>query len=177
MNLSKRFPSILQLMPVYAIIIAFIYPWSLIRFFWRLPSFLNYATIGEIGVTYAYLVMFNFLESVVIVLVPIAMSIILPENWFHERFVTKSILLVSLGLGYLVYVASHIVAGAPFPYDLFRWMPAICGLILALVFLLDRIAFLRQILIEISDRFVIFLYISIPVSIISLLVILIRNIL
>ena len=49
-------------------------------------------------------------------------------------------------------------------------------LIFVLVFLLDRITFLGKIIEDISDRFVVFLYISIPVSAVSFLVVLVRNI-
>jgi hypothetical protein len=77
----------------------------------------------------------------------------------------------------MMYVASHIDADEPFPYALFRWAPLVFLLIPVLVFFLDRIAFLRRILEELSDRFVVFLFISIPVSVVSLFVVLVRNIL
>ena len=48
--------------------------------------------------------------------------------------------------------------------------------ILVLVFLVDQVGFLRRVLDELASRLTIFLYISIPVSVIALLVVLIRNI-
>ncbi len=145
-------------------------------FFGELPSLLNYSTAGEIGVIFSYLITVNFLESLAVVSVPVMLSLILPSKWFFERFVTKSVLLISLGLGYMIYVASHINAEEPFPYTLFQWMLIVFPLILALVFLLDRITFLTRILEDIADRFVVFLFISIPVSAVSILVVLVRNI-
>ena len=176
MNFSKRFPSLNQLVPVYAVTVVIIYSWSLLRFFWRLPSLINYSTAGEIGAIFSYLITVNLLESLAVVSMPVLFSLVLPQKWFFERFVTKGILLISLGLGYMVYVASHINTDEPFPYTLFRWGPLVFLLVIVLVFLLDRITFLTRILEGISDRFTVFLLISIPVSAISVLTVLIRNI-
>jgi len=177
MNFTKRIPSLTQLAPVYAVAVTMIYSWSLLRFSWRLPSFLKYSTNGEIGVIFAYLMVINLLESLVVVLVPIILSVILPQKWFYDRFVTKGVFLVSMGLGYLIYIAEKIVPEMPFPYTLIKWAPVFFLLILLLVLLLDQIKFLQRIVDDISDRFVVFLYVSIPVSAISLMVVLIRNIL
>lgn len=177
MNFTKRIPSLTQLAPVYAVAMTMIYSWSLLRFSWRLPSFLKYSTNGEIGVIFAYLMVVNLLESLVVVFAPVILSVILPQKWFHDRFVTKGVLLVSMGLGYLIYIAEKIVPEMPFPYTLIKWSPVFFLLILLLVLLLGQIKFLQRIVDDISDRFVVFLYVSIPVSAISLMVVLIRNIL
>ena len=177
MNFGKRFPSLKQLAPVYSVAVVIIYGWAILRFFWRLPSLLNYSTAGEIGVIFSYLITVNLLESFAVVSIPVILSLILPQKWFFERFVTKGVLLILLGLGYMMYVASHINATEPFPYILFQWAPLVFLLILAVVFILDRINFLTRIMEDISDRFVVFLFISIPVSVVSFAVVLIRNIL
>ncbi len=177
MNFGKRFPSLKQLAPVYSVAVVIIYGWAILRFFWRLPSLLNYSTAGEIGVIFSYLITVNLLESLTVVSIPILLSLLLPQKWFFERFVTKSVLLVLLGLGYMIYVASHINAIEPFPYILFQAAPFVFLFIVGLVFVLDRITFLTRILEDISDRFVVFLFIFIPVSAVSFIVVFIRNIL
>jgi hypothetical protein len=174
---KKRFPSLNQLAPVYAVIVSVVYTWSLLKFFWKLPSFLYSFTAGEIIVTFAYLNVVNFFESLVILLVPVVLSFVLPDKWFYDRFTSKSVLLVSLLLGYLVYLARHISAEQPFPYSLMKWAPLFILLILVLVFLLDHISLVAKIVESLSNRFVVFLYITIPVSLICLLIVLFRNIL
>ena len=176
MNFVKRIPKLEQIAPVYAVVVVMIYPWSLSRFFWRLPSWLYFSSVGEIAVIFAYMMVVNLIESILILLAPILMSIILPQKWFYDRFVTKGTLLVSLGLGYLIYFDNHLHYQTPFPLDLVYWTPAIVISILVLVFLIDLLGFLDKILNELTNRLIIFLYISIPVSLISLLIVLIRNI-
>jgi hypothetical protein len=123
----------------------------------------------------AYISVVNLMESLLVLLAPIALSLILPHKWFYDRFVTRGLLLASLGLGYLIYFDKQIQAGVPFPYALAKWTPVVFVLILVLVFLLDKINFLGRILEDLADRLTIFLYILIPLTALSLVIVLIRN--
>lgn len=118
----------------------------------------------------------NLIESALVLLAPVLLSVILPKKWFFERFITKGALLLSLGLGYVMYFDNHLNYQSPFPLTLVYQTPIILAAIVVLVFLVDWIGILEKILIDLSDRLIVFLYISIPVSLISLLVVLIRNI-
>jgi hypothetical protein len=176
LNFVQKIPKLEKIFPVYAVAVAMIYPWSISRFFWRLPSWLYFSSAGEIAVMLAYVMVVNLIETLLVVLVPIFLSVILPQKWFYEKFVTKSALLISLSLGYVMYFDSHLNYQSPFPLDLVYRTPLIIAAIFALVFLVDWLGFLGKILIDLSDRLIVFLYISIPISLISLLVVLVRNI-
>lgn len=176
MNFSKRFPSLKQLAPVYSVIVIVVYGFSLIRFFWRVPSLINYSTVGQVGVIFSYMVAVNLIESLMIICAPILLSLFLPSKWFYDQFVARGVLLVSLGLGYAGYIASHINTVDPFPYILFRWSPAVFIAILLLVFLLAQISFLRRSLEWLAEQLEVFLLISIPLSLVSVVVLLLRNI-
>lgn len=176
MSISKRIPSIEKILPVYAVIVMVIYTWTIFRYFWNAPSWVLYSTIGEFITIYAYMVVVNFIESLLVLLVPVLMSIILPAKWFYTRFESKGVLLVSLGLGYLLYLNQNLYGLDSFPLELVSWMPVAAIAILVLVFVLDRIDFLCKILLEIANRLTVFLYIFIPISLVSLLIVLIRNI-
>jgi hypothetical protein len=132
--------------------------------------------VGDLAALFAYMLVVNLLESILILLVPLAMSIILPKKWFYDRFKTKSVALVLFSLGFLIYLSKNLHADAPFPLTLVRWIPMAAIAILVLVFLVDQVSFLRKVLEEVANRLTVFLYISIPISAIALLVVLIRNI-
>jgi hypothetical protein len=176
LNFVQKIPKLEQIAPVYAVAVAMIYPWSISRFFWRLPSWLYFSSVGEIAVIFAYVMVVNLIESILVFLVPAFLSIVLPKKWFYEKFVTKGALLISLSLGYLIYFDNHLNYQSPFPLDLVYKTPAIFAAIFAVVFLVDWLGFLNKILLDLSDRLIIFLYISIPVSLISLLIVVFRNI-
>ena len=176
MNFVQKIPKLEQIAPVYAVAVAMICPWAISSFFWRLPSWLYFSSTGEIAVIFAYMMVVNLFESALVLLVPVFMSVILPRKWFYEKFVTKSALLISLSLGYVMYFDNHLNYQKPFPLDLVYQTPIIIAAILALVFLVDWLGFLGKILIDLSDRLIVFLYISIPISLISLVIVLFRNI-
>jgi hypothetical protein len=175
-NVASRFPSLKQLAPVYSVGVVAVYGFSIMNFLWRVPSLINYSTMGQVGVIFSYMIVVNLIESLMIVFMPIVLSVILPGKWFFEQFVTKGVLLVSLGLGYFGYISSHINTEEDFPYPLFKLAPFVAVVILALVFLLARIKFVQKSLEWVAEQLEVFLFLSIPLSAIALVVVLIRNI-
>lgn len=176
MRFLSRFPSIKQLAPVYSVIVIVVYGFSMIRFFWRVPSLANYSTIGQIGVVFSYMLTVNLIESLILISAPILLSLFLPSKWFFEQFVVKGVLLVSMGLGYAYYITGHINTEEPFPYELFRLSPVVLAVILLLVFLLARVNFLKRFLEWLAEQLQVFLLLSIPLSLIAVVVVLLRNI-
>lgn len=176
MKVVSRFPSLKQLAPVYSVIVVAIYGFSILRFFWRVPSLINYSTVGQVGVIFSYMVVVNLIESMMIICIPIVLSMILPKKWFFEQFVAKGVLLVSMALGYFGYISSHINTEEDFPYSLVKWSPLVFIFILVLVFLLARIKFLTKVLEWAAEQLEVFLILSLPISMIALVVVLIRNI-
>jgi len=176
MNLRRGWPTLGQLTPVYAVIVVLVFSWSLYRFFWRFPSWAFFATAGEIAVILAYMTSVNVLESLLVLLTPIVMSVLLPENWFHSRFVSRSVSLVALALAFLMYLDSQLQTYAPFPLELYRAAPLAGVAVLWLVFVIDRVAILRRAVEALADRATVFLYVSIPLSLLAVATVLIRNV-
>ena len=176
LSIIRKIPKLDQVAPVYAVIVMLVYPWTITRYFWKLSSWSLFTPLGDLANFFAYMIALNFLESLIILLAPILLSLILPQAWFHDRFVTRGVSLVLLGLGYLIVLNRNMYAGDPFPWNMIRLIPVVVVTILILVFFVDRIPFVPRILDELSNRALVFLYISIPISVISLLVVAIRNI-
>ena len=176
MQFASRFPSPKQLASVYSKAVVFVYAFSMIRSFWRAPSLLNSLTAGKIGVMFSYMIVTNLIESLILVAIPITFSLILPRKWFFEQFIAKGVLLLSLLLGYFLYVSQFINTEQDFPYSYFRILPIVFLVILALVFILSYIQPLTKFLEWLADKLEVFLILSIPVSAIALVVVLVRNI-
>lgn len=177
MKLLKRIPTLEQVSPVYAVIVLMISTWSLIHFFWRLPSLLYYSTFGEITVFISYLVVINLFESILVLLVPVLLAVILPQKWFYAQFVTKGNSLVILGLGLIMLFYWNLIGEFLSPWVLIQKVLIIGLILLVLTFLIDKVGFLNRSIMEFSNRAIIFLYVWIPVSATSLLIVLVRNIL
>jgi hypothetical protein len=176
-SLRNRLPPIQQMLSVYGVISLIICGWTLIWFFWKLPSWDYFMTTGEIATVFAYAMATNFLESLTVLLMPLFFCVILPGKWFKDFFLSRGSSLVVLGLGYMIYISSHITSNSDsYPTNVIRLIPVIGLLILLLTFLVGRISFLRKLFEQLADRATIFSYIFLPIGFISLLIVIVRNI-
>lgn len=178
MAIFKRFPSINQIVPVYAAIVLVLYGWTILWFLWQYPGWLYFLNIGEILVVLAYSLATNFVESLVVVLVPILMAFILPRKWFADAFIARGVALVLPMLIYLMYLAyqPH-TENFDYPNEALNLAPLVLASTLLLVFLAGKIIPLRKVLEDLADRAIISTYISIPFSILALLIVITRLIL
>ncbi len=175
--LKNRFPGLQQILAVYGLISLIIYCWTLIWFFWKLPSWENFMNMGEIAIVLAYAMTTDFLESLIVFLMPLFICAVLPAKWFKDFFLSRSSSLVILSLAYMMYVSSHIASNDDsYPTSIVRLIPVIGLLILILTFLVGRIGLLRKLFEGLADRTTIFSYIFLPIGFISLVVVIARNV-
>ena len=170
MTVFKRLPTWSQITPVFAVIVVAIYTWTITWFFWKLPSLLNYMTAGEIAAEFSYLMVTNLLESLFILCAPVLLCMVLPSKWFQQVFVIRGTALVMPGLGYLMYIAYHFQSREEYPAIFFKyWSLGLAfSALFFFVFLAGRISLLGKIVAFIADRAVIFLYVYLPLSLVSL---------
>ncbi len=174
MAISKRFPEFSQIAAVYAVIVMVIYTWTIMWFFWRVPSWLYFLNIWEIVKIFAYSIATDLLETLVVLALPVTLAVILPPKWFREGFVARSVLMVLSGLGYLIYLAYQFHDTEFYPTDAIRLALAVPLLMLVVVYLAGKNSILRKIIEFIADRATVFLYITTPISLFCLLVVLIQ---
>ena len=174
MAISSRFPKVSQIAAVYSIIVMVIYSWTILWFFWKLSSWLYFLTIWEIVKVFAYSVSTNLFESLAVLALPVLVAVILPKKWFREGFVARSILMVLPGLAYMMYLANLIQGKEDYPSAALQLVPLVVLAILVLVFLVGRISFLRKLIEGFAELTTVFLYISIPISLVCLLIVLLQ---
>lgn len=173
MGISSRLPGRGQIARVYAIAVLFIYGWTMMWFFWKLPGWLNFLNAGEILTVLAYALGANLLESLAALCFPIGMALALPWGWFREVFVARGAALMLTGLGFLMVAANEFKNRDELP-GLLRvaWSPvlSLVGVVI-IVYLAGRIGILRRALELLADRATIFLYVSVPLSVLAALVV------
>ncbi len=175
-TVPRHFPRGGQIIPVYGIIAIVIYSWTLLRFFWKLPSWLYFLNGGEIISSLAYLLAVNLAESLVFLCGPLLLALILPANWFRDVFVARGTAF-SLGtLGCMMLLAERFNNLNEYPeLSLPMWQVLAAGAgIAALVYLCGRIALLRRMLEAVADRASIFAYLLVPLSLLSLMLVIVR---
>ena len=176
MVIFNRLPSLKQILPVYAICVIIIYTWTTLWFLWIFPSWLFFMTAGEIALVYAYVLATNFVESLLVICIPIVLSFVLPQKWFRDSFVARGTALVVLGLGYAMILASQFQSRDDYPGIFLKvWSVALAlGVIALLVFIVEKVPFLTKAGENVAERATIFLFVYIPLSLISLVIVLPR---
>lgn len=175
MFLKNRLPRLAQLYPVYAIIVILVYGWTIYWSFWKLPSWMDFLPLGGIAAIYCYLLMSNFLESLLALLGVVIVSLILPPKWFREIFVSRaSVLAASVLISFMVF-ESHFNKPAEYFHELPVYLIPIILLGGILAFLAGWIPIIRKGVEILAENAVIFLYISVPLSLLALVVVIARN--
>lgn len=178
--ISERMPDAKSLLAVYAFIVTMVYSWTLFTSFYKLPSWLFYLSIGQILSVYAYAFYIDLIDSL------IALTVILVIDFTiffflknKEEFQSRSMILAGILLGTsmlrLALFQNYEDITAFLSGELLWWAIAIpLGLVLAAF--APRIKLVRTIFEGFAERATVFVYIYIPLSLISLVVLFIRNI-
>jgi len=171
----KRLPNFHAVVSVYAVIASMLFAWSLLLFFWYLPSWLHFMTIGDVIAVFSYVMAASFFESLTFLLFLLLLCFSLPSNYLRNEFIARgtSITLCVIGL-IMIYLRVNNTYITNILFSRFGIWPTLVAVAVSL--LLTKIHQVRWALISLSDRLTIFLYILIPLSLFSLLVIIIRNI-
>jgi hypothetical protein len=174
---KNRLPRLAQLYPVYAIIVILVYGWTIGWVLWKLPSWLDYLPYGEIGAIFSYLMATNLIESLFVLLVVVVVCFLLPRKWFCEVFVSRGSVFIAATLIPIMFFEYHfdnpVVYSTTFPLYLAQIILA-AGV---LAFFAGWIRAVRKVVESIAENAVIFLYLSVPISLLCVIVVVFRNLL
>jgi hypothetical protein len=165
---------------VLSVIIFFDFTWTLYRFSYYLPSWLGYlSTLGTLVVA-AYTLSFALLESLVFLVFLVFLSLVFPSRFFQDKFVPQgSALTAVLGSGAFFLQRKIFIF-----YSMEMWQLAatviaipIAVVVLVLIssFLLDRFKMLPRLANTVADRMTLFAWIYIPLGLLGLVVVVLRN--
>jgi len=173
--LKNKLPPWSQIYPVYAIIVIPVYGWTIYWALWKLPSWLDFLPLGQIGVILCYLMATNFFESLLMLLGVVMVSLILPRKWFRDVFVSRGSMLAASVLIPIMVFEYH----NDKPADYFSKFPMLMLIIFliacASVFLAGWIGIVRKAVEALAENAVIFLFVLLPVSLLSLIIVIVRN--
>lgn len=179
MNLLSRFPDKKSILNVFATSAFIVYGWTIISSFWKIPSWMHYLKTSEIIAAYAYSFLMNFLESSILTLSLIFLGFILSGVLWKGYFSAASevVLFVTVGSALLhmrLYEDPNL--RADFINSQLRWWIVTFFIAFVVSAICVRVSWLRKVLDILADRFVVFLYIYIPLTILSLGIALARTV-
>jgi hypothetical protein len=150
--------------------------------FWILPSWLNYLTFWDILPILAYILALALIESLLILGLVVLLAVLLPGKFFKDQFIPQGSLVViiftivtlllhgSISLAYSWSPRQVIV------YSLLIWVSVILFTVVVSYLLIHRIKALENFFSAVADRVTVFLYIYVPLGVLSLVVAILRNI-
>ncbi len=173
--LRKRAPSREQVLAVLSVVVLAVYSWSLRQFFFKLPSLLYYSTAGDILSVLAYMLVLALFESLFVMAGLIFVSMLLPSKWFRDGFAYKGFLAVLIGALASIHLQKNLPTHFPAMAMLYSYA-GITGLILvASIWLAHVTPQLQRLLLRLVDSISIMTYIYIPLGLVSLAVVVFRN--
>jgi hypothetical protein len=178
-KLIARLPERRSVIGVYAVTAFLVYGWTLLASFWKVPSWLYFLKLGEILSVYAYSFVIDFGESVLLLFLVLLIGLLLPKRWWNEQFTPKSAVWVSVLLGSIMlrlYTNRAPEYWEDFVYNQGAWWGYTLMLGIVLSTLFSRVSWLRKGLETLADRLVVFLYVYMPLTALSIIVVLLRNI-
>lgn len=149
----------------------------MLAFFDELPAWLLSLNAWDIAGILAYTQLFALLESAAVLLFLVLLALLLPARFFRDRFVAHSTLLVFLASIWAIAAQSDSTIIPRFSLDtLFLWL----GLYLAFAgisyLVIRRSGRLEKGLGAFAERLTVLLYVYLPVTLLSAIIVIIRNI-
>ena len=171
-----RLPVIREIIPVYAVIAFMLFGWSWVLLSWNLPSWLNFMSPAHLFAVFSYSVATVFLESLLFLLLILIAAFILPGSWLKDAFAVRGSLLSLSALGLTLLRAYLGSTDLRYPNSPAILAGAVALLTLALITLSIRFDRFGRGVAWLADRLIVFLYLLIPISIISIITVLVRNV-
>jgi hypothetical protein len=130
--------------------------------------------LGEIGAIFAYMMAFAMLESLAVTAILILLSALLPSNWLRDGFAYKGfvILLIATADAFLFQKSLQEIFPSILNLVLFSVVPiALIAILISLVHAQPKV---QNLLVKVQDRFLIMLFVYLPIGLISLLAVTVR---
>lgn len=162
---------------VYAVVALMIQAWTVAVFFQQIPAWGNFLTVPEIVAIFAYRIAESFLECILLVGLLLLISFILPASYFRNVFkIRGTMFAVSLiGLVMLFWKRFGSDPGVVMADYVQIWTVGTLVTSALISGLSTRLKGVPDFAEWIADQSIIFLYILIPLSIISCIIVLLRN--
>jgi hypothetical protein len=171
----NRFASIQDIVLVFAACIAPICSWSILQFLEELRAWLFYLSSWDVISIFAYTQALALLESATVLLIVILLGAILPARFLRDRFVAQGSMVVLLTLGWAIATQYKIIPRGfrPPARKFFLLYLASIGVSWVLIHRYKR---LEESIDSFVERLTVLLYVYIPTTFLSVIIVMFRNI-
>jgi hypothetical protein len=183
--LRRKLPGRAEVLSVFNVLIFVVFGWSIRGFLFEIPSFLLYLNLGDMAAVVFYMMAFAFLECIFLTGGLVLVSLILPSNWFKTGFGYKGFLIILVATSCFILFQGYYKVGFFQNFlnnDYSPLRPVLIGMGSGLVvlgglfWLFHNRPRLQKYLSTFIEQFSVFSYIYVPLGVIGILVVFVRNI-
>jgi hypothetical protein len=174
----ERLPQRKDILYVYGGVVFAIYSWAIRGFLMQLSSLRLYHTLGEIVAIFAYVMAFALIESLVLMSSLIIAGIILPGKWFREGFAYKGFVTVLVAGIAMITLQSYLFSlnyEIPPMEVIYLGLGITLILLISLLWSFQNMPQLQTFSLAVQERLHIFIYFYIPLGLVGLAVVVLRN--
>ena len=180
-RLESKLPSRQEVLPVCSVIVFIVFTWTLYRMFFQIPSLLFYMRVWDVLIIISYVLMFALFESVIVLGLLLIFSLVIPAKYFKDNFVAQGstvVLMISMGAVALQRKMNimYRLDGWELILYPFIFLAAIVFVIFVSSFIYDRFKILPRIINTVAERMIVFVILYVPLSILGMLLVFVRNI-
>jgi len=103
------------------------------------------------------------------------LAVVLPKKWFRDGFVYKGFLVMLVASVGAILLQKTMGNSLPDKHLLYQWAGLAILIMVCLILLFHNIPLLQRAVIFFIDKFEVMTYIYVPIGVISLLVVILRN--
>jgi hypothetical protein len=160
---------------VFGVTVFVVYSWSIRGFLYALPSFLLHFSLGGIFSILSYMMAFALIESLLVTSGLVITGFILPSKWLKEGFAFKGFLIVAVATVAMIELQGFLSNSFPSANHLLRSGIIYVFVLIGLFLLFQNIRWLQSALLFVEEQISVFIFLYVPVGIIGLVVVLLRN--
>ena len=179
-----RIPARRELREVFDVVLFSVFGWSIRGFLYKIPAFTLYFGLKNNLAILCYMLAFALLESLVVTAVLMVIGTLLPSRFLKEGFAYKGFLIILVASVALILFQSYYHIN--FFYNIlaadYSFIPPfIVGLVVSAAFLIALFWIFQQrprfqkYLLSLVEQFGVFTYVYVPLGLIGLIVVIIRN--
>jgi len=178
MMLLKRLPPFHDVLPVFAVIATMFYGWTMVIFLWKLPGWLFFLNTQEIVRIFAYQMTTNLIESLCVLLLLLLLCMTLPSGVLKAVFVVRGSMVGLILIGsMMLFLNRYVSVGSEFGGNMVWWMLGAILIAIAVAVLSTQFRLLRVSISWIADQLIVFLLVLMPLTVLSIIYILVHPLL
>ncbi len=184
--IRSRLPAANDVLKVFGVVLFAVFGWSIRGFLFKIPSFALYFGLGTNLAIVCYMFAFALFESVLVTGGLVVLAGLLPARFLKDGFAYKGFLIV------LVATIAMIAFEGYYKVDYFKDImngndssipPFVVGLVVSIASLFGLLWLFRvqprlqRYALYVMEQFSLFMYIYVPLGVIGLIVVIVRNLL